>query len=88
MRQVTRSRTRTRKAVIQDPSSSRGSPRFTSEDHPFNAHKLAEIGYHTFQCLGVPFHVNKRYTFLRELGIGAYGCVALARDNLLDCNVA
>ncbi|CEH11841.1 kinase-like protein [Ceraceosorus bombacis] len=45
-------------------------------------------GYHSFVCLGVPFHVHRRYTFLRELGIGAYGCVALARDSVLDCDVA
>lgn len=62
--------------------------RYNSEDHPLSAHKLAAAGYHAFHCLGVPFHVKKRYTFLRELGIGAYGCVALAHDSVLDCNVA
>lgn len=51
-------------------------------------HNLAERGYHSFRCLGVPFHVKQRYTFVRELGIGAYGCVALCRDEVLDCNVA
>lgn len=63
-------------------------PRYNSEDHPLSAHKLAARGYHSFNCLGVPFHVPKRYTFLRELGIGAYGCVALARDEEADMNVA
>lgn len=65
-----------------------GPSRYRDEDHPLSAHKLAERGYHSFSCLGVPFHVPKRYTFLRELGIGAYGCVALARDEELDMNVA
>ncbi len=51
-------------------------------------HNLAERGYHSFRCLGVPFHVKQRYTFVRELGIGAYGCVALCRDEVLDVNVA
>lgn len=51
-------------------------------------HNLAARGYHSFRCLGVPFHVKQRYTFVRELGIGAYGCVALCRDEVLDCNVA
>ena len=45
-------------------------------------HNLAARGYHSFRCLGVPFHVKQRYTFVRELGIGAYGCVALCRDEL------
>lgn len=92
-RQATRSRTRTRQAQqsvnVDAPGPSRAPlPRYHSEDHPLSSHKLAIKGYHSFQCLGVPFHVKRRYTFLRELGIGAYGCVALARDHLLDCNVA
>jgi hypothetical protein len=94
-RQGTRSRTRTRQAQpanvdVAGPSRARrlSLPRHHSEDHPLSSHKLAAKGYHSFQCLGVPFHVKRRYTFLRELGIGAYGCVALARDHLLECNVA
>ena len=95
-RQATRSRTRTRQVqqpangnMGAGPSRTSGSlPRYNSEDHPLSPHKLAARGYHSFQCLGIPFHVKRRYTFLRELGIGAYGCVALARDDLLDCNVA
>jgi len=95
-RQATRSRTRTRQAqppISNAAGPSRGTsfpslPRYNSEDHPLSAHKLAAKGYHSFQCLGVPFHVKRRYTFLRELGIGAYGCVALAKDHLLECNVA
>lgn len=89
-RQGTRSRSRTlRKGSVS--SSGNGAPqlpRFNSDDHPLSAHKLAARGYHSFSCLGVPFHVPKRYSFLRELGIGAYGCVALARDEELDTNVA
>jgi hypothetical protein len=94
-RQGTRSRTRTRQAQSLNTDAAESSrprrlslPRHHSDDHPLSSHKLAAKGYHSFQCLGVPFHVKKRYTFLRELGIGAYGCVALAKDNLLDCNVA
>lgn len=97
-RQGTRSRSRvTRKASVTNGSNAATSSshpaapnltRFNSEDHPLSAHKLAARGYHAFSCLGVPFHVPKRYTFLRELGIGAYGCVALARDEELDTNVA
>ena len=63
-------------------------PHYSNEEHPLSAPNLAKQGYHSFRCLGVPFHVKKRYTFVRELGIGAYGCVALCRDSVLDCNVA
>ncbi|KAE8212869.1 hypothetical protein CF327_g3518 [Tilletia walkeri] len=63
-------------------------PQVPPEDHPLSADNLAARGYYTFQCLGVPFHVHRRYHFVRELGIGAYGCVALCRDEILDCNVA
>ena len=63
-------------------------PVYADADHPLGPAKLAEKGYHSFSCLGVPFYVNKRYQFVRELGIGAYGCVALAKDTVLDCNVA
>lgn len=93
-RQATRSRTRTRQAQHQPGMQSLAGPsrtdlpRHHSEDHPLSPQKLAAKGYHAFQCLGVPFHVKRRYAFVRELGIGAYGCVALAHDTLLDCNVA
>lgn len=46
------------------------------------------MGYHSFDCLGVPFRVHQRYTFVRALGVGSYGCVALAHDSLLDVTVA
>ena len=85
-RHATRSRTRTRSRVhlrgayerSSHATSSRSRP--LPDDHPLTAQNLAKRGYHTFQCLRVPFHVKKRYTFKRELGIGAYGCVALAYD--------
>ncbi|KAK0556611.1 hypothetical protein OC846_001056 [Tilletia horrida] len=79
---VTRTVTRTRRSRRPDAA------RIPPEDHPLSADNLAKRGYYTFQCLGVPFHVHRRYRFVRELGIGAYGCVALCRDELLDCNVA
>ncbi|SNX88066.1 related to MAP kinase [Melanopsichium pennsylvanicum] len=87
-RQATRTRTRTRRNMSSSASGSHRIPRYTNQDHPMAAHNLQARGYHSFRCLGVPFHVKQRYTFLRELGIGAYGCVALCRDHVLDCNVA
>lgn len=85
-RQATRTRTRTRQ---HRQSSVPGSAaKQHGDDHPLSLVNLAAKGYHTFNCLGVPFYVKKRYTFMRELGIGAYGCVALAHDEVLDCNVA
>lgn len=87
-RQGMRSRSRTTRKASTSTATAPNLPRYNSEDHPLSAHKLAARGYHSFSCLGVPFHVPKRYTFLRELGIGAYGCVALARDEELDTNVA
>ncbi|KAN0062616.1 hypothetical protein ACQY0O_005149 [Thecaphora frezii] len=87
-RQATRTRTRTRRNLSSSLSNSYRMPHFSQEEHPLSPHNLAQLGYHSFRCLGVPFHVKKRYTFLRELGIGAYGCVALCRDQVLDCNVA
>ncbi|SPO31832.1 related to MAP kinase [Ustilago trichophora] len=87
-RQGTRTRTRTRRNVSSSASGSHRTPRYTNEDHPLAPHNLAARGYHSFRCLGVPFHVKQRYTFVRELGIGAYGCVALCRDEVLECNVA
>lgn len=69
-------------------SSSHRTPRYTDQDHPLAPHNLAARGYHSFRCLGVPFHVKQRYTFVRELGIGAYGCVALCHDDVLGCNIA
>ncbi|GAC97394.1 MAP kinase [Pseudozyma hubeiensis SY62] len=87
-RQGTRSRTRTRRNMSSSASGSHRTPRYTNEDHPMAPHNLAARGYHSFRCLGVPFHVKQRYTFVRELGIGAYGCVALCRDEVLECNVA
>ena len=85
-RHATRSRTRTRSRVHlrgayeRSSHATSGRSRPLPDDHPLAAPNLAKRGYHTFQCLRVPFHVKKRYTFKRELGIGAYGCVALAYD--------
>ncbi|PWZ00365.1 Pkinase-domain-containing protein [Testicularia cyperi] len=87
-RQGTRTRTRTRRNMSSSASGSHRTPRYNNEDHPLAPHNLEAQGYHSFRCLSVPFHVKKRYTFVRELGIGAYGCVALCRDEVLDCNVA
>ncbi|SOV09854.1 related to MAP kinase [Ustilago sp. UG-2017a] len=86
-RQATRTRTRTRRNMSSTSGLHRA-PRYSNDDHPMAPHNLAARGYHSFRSLGVPFHVKQRYTFLRELGIGAYGCVALCRDEVLECNVA
>ncbi|KDN36688.1 Pkinase-domain-containing protein, partial [Tilletiaria anomala UBC 951] len=77
-----------RRSVSDHIRNSKGVPVYTDADHPLAPARLAARGYHSFSCLGVPFYVNRRYRFIRELGIGAYGCVALARDLVLDCNVA
>lgn len=65
-------------------SAQRGTPSW----NPFAPDRLAALGYHTFMCLDVPFHVPQRYTFLRELGVGSYGCVVLAHDAVLNVPVA
>lgn len=54
--------------------------RYSASSHPLAPHNLAARGYHTFTCLDEPFHVPRQYTLVRELGSGAYGSVALARD--------
>lgn len=77
-----------RRSVSDHIRNGKGVPVYADADHPLGPAKLAARGYHSFTCLGVPFYVNKRYQFVRELGIGAYGCVALAKDTVLDCNVA
>lgn len=93
-RHATRSRTRTRSRVHLRGAYERGAhapagwSRYSPEEHPLAPHNLAKRGYHTFTCLRVPFHVNKRYSFVRELGVGAYGCVALAHDSETDQEVA
>ncbi len=91
-RKATRSSSRRRISLSDQFRNSKaagaGAPVYTDADHPLGPAKLEARGYHSFNCLGVPFYVNKRYRFVRELGIGAYGCVALAKDTLLDCNVA
>lgn len=93
-RNATRSRTRTRSRVHLRGAYERGShapvgwARYSPEEHPLAPHNLAKRGYHTFNCLRVPFHVKKRYSFVRELGIGAYGCVALAYDTETEQEVA
>ena len=62
--------------------------RSSSEDHPLATHNLARRGYHSFTCMRVAFHVPTRYTFVRELGYGAYGCVALVHDSVMDKQIA
>lgn len=41
----------------------------------------AQVGYHKFI-------VDRRYTDLKQIGDGSYGCVASAYDNLLQKRVA
>ena len=94
-RQPIRTRTRTRS---RNPSKMSEQPgphvetlnwsRYSQKDHPLHLHNLAKRGYHSFQCYQVPFHVKKRYSLVRELGIGSYGCVALAYDSETSRHVA
>lgn len=73
IRRKTRSRTSDR--LEPRPSSSR----YSADSHPLAPHNLTARGYHTFSCFDEPFHVPKRYSLVRPLGYGAYGCVALAQ---------
>ncbi|CDZ97124.1 cog complex component [Phaffia rhodozyma] len=57
-------------------------------DHPLSAGKLEERGYHSFMCLGRPFHVEKRWKLVRELGQGAYGLVISAQDDISGETIA
>jgi len=89
-RNATRSRTRTRMRLRseQPTGSTVGWSKTAPKDHPLSSHNLSKRGYHTFMCLDIPFHVQKRYTLVRGLGIGSYGCVALAYDEQSGRQVA
>ena len=95
-RRPTRSRTRTRSRnaarMIDQTGSVSGTSacwtRYSPKDHPLSPQNLQKRGYHTFTCFQMPFRVKKRYTLVRELGIGSYGCVALAYDSETDRHVA
>ena len=95
-RRPTRSRTRTRsrnasRMIDQTGSisgTSAGWTRYSPKNHPLSPQNLLKRGYHTFTCFQMPFRVKKRYTLVRELGIGSYGCVALAYDSETDRHVA
>lgn len=39
-------------------------------------------------CLGKPFHVEKRWKLVRELGQGAYGLVVSAQDDISGETIA
>lgn len=86
-----RTRTRTRQNYLrseQPTNNNVGWSKTAPKDHPLSSHNLSKKGYHTFMCLNIPLHVKKRYTLIRELGIGAYGCVALAYDEQSERQVA
>ncbi|WFC99340.1 hypothetical protein MYAM1_002084 [Malassezia yamatoensis] len=95
-RHATRSRTRTRsRAQLCNPTELTNNAtgpsnraKYLPDNHPLSAPNLTNRGYHSFSCLRVTFYVKKRYSFLRELGIGAYGCVALAYDTETKQEVA
>ena len=93
-RHTSRARSRTRSRYLLDTAecdtqwTTAGWPRYSLDDHPLLPTNLAKRGYHKFTCLHVPFHVKKQYNFIRELGVGAYGCVALAYDAERNMNVA
>lgn len=58
------------------------------DGHPLSKDKLEERGYHSFMCLGRPFHVEKRWKLVRELGQGAYGLVVSAQDDISGETIA
>lgn len=95
-RQASRSRTRTRsrnllrfnEATNVSGGASLDWTRYTSTNHPLSEQNLSKRGYHSFTCFQTLFRVKKRYTLIRELGIGSYGCVALAHDRETDRHVA
>ena len=93
-RHTSRARSRTRSRYLLDTAecdtqwTTAGWPRYSLDDHPLLPTNLAKRGYHKFTCFHVPFHVKKQYNFIRELGVGAYGCVALAYDAERNMNVA
>ena len=95
LRRVTRSRSRMRSRVhlhaayeqagaTVPPTRAHSFP----DDHPLSSQKLAARGYHVFYCQREQFNVPNRYTFVRELGVGAYGCVALTYDSVRGTHVA
>lgn len=52
------------------------------DEHPLSKSALDKRSYHSFLCLGRPFHVEKRWQLVRELGQGAYGLVVSAQDEI------
>ena len=44
--------------------------------------------YHTFQASGQPFCLAAKYTFIKDIGTGAYGAVISAKNHETDENVA
>lgn len=58
------------------------------DSHPLSGPSLEARGYHSFMCLGRPFHVEKRWKLVRELGQGAYGLVVSAQDDISGETIA
>ncbi|THU99147.1 Pkinase-domain-containing protein [Dendrothele bispora CBS 962.96] len=67
----------------------RGRPRVRRPSNSFSADSLKRRGYHVLQSsFGKPFHVEKRWKLVREMGSGAYGVVISALDELSGETVA
>jgi hypothetical protein len=48
--------------------------------HPLSKEKLEERGYHSFMCLGRPFHVEKRWKLVR--GESSSFCGRVSKGNV------
>ncbi|KAF8552400.1 Pkinase-domain-containing protein [Imleria badia] len=69
--------------------SDRGRSRVRRRSNQHNEHHTCRRGYHTFMSsFGKPFHVEKRWKLVRELGSGAYGVVVSAADEISHETVA
>ncbi|KAJ9112346.1 hypothetical protein QFC19_000766 [Naganishia cerealis] len=58
------------------------------EDHPLSGKVLARRGYQSHVLFNHVFHLENRWSHLRELGQGAYGLVISAQDSLSGETIA
>ncbi|KAF9072275.1 kinase-like domain-containing protein [Rhodocollybia butyracea] len=67
----------------------RGRSRVRRLSNSFTDQSLQRRGYHTLHSsFGKPFHVEKRWKLVREMGSGAYGVVISAADEISGETVA
>lgn len=58
------------------------------DDHPLSLGALSSRGYTSHVLFNRPFHLEDRWTNLRELGQGAYGLVVSAQDSVSGETIA